>query len=218
MRESTKPVIAVTGGLVLSILASGPVCNESLPPYRDPRDVFEATITGVYNGAFLDVTNSFDETLEGPAILSGEIEIVHATDPSLSKTLEITSANLFTTKNYNSSTGVLRVDPGETLRFRVIWDHDTDSGVDLPSQVFRYWRDPDCTYGRCIAEEVPFVVRGSVTIFEKIGTVTARPNLFALCHVIGDVGPAFCPPLDYTVSCPKKALTTGPISQACPNP
>lgn len=218
MREAGKRTLALSTGLFLSFIMSGTICNEALPPYIDPREVFEGTIQGAYLRVYLDVTNSYDETLEGPAVLSGEVEIVYATDPSLSWKLMITSANLLTSRNYNPSTGVLRVDAGETLRFLLNWGVIADNGVDLSSQVFRYWEDPDCSYGRCIAEKEAFIARGSVTIFKKTGTITFGPILFSLCHVIGDVPPNFCPPLDHMVPCPKKAVTAGPFSQRCPNP
>jgi hypothetical protein len=218
VNETGKLAFALGAGLFLSFIVSGSICNESLPPYIDPREVFSGAIREGYLRVYFEATNRYDETLEGLAVLNGEVEIVYAADPSLSWKIMITSDNLLNSAKYQASTGVLRVDAGETLRFLVNWDVIADNGVNLSSQVFRYWDDPDCSYGRCIAEEEAFIVRGSVTIFEKTGTITVGPTLFSLCHVIGDVGPNFCPPLDYTVPCPKKAVTAGPFSQRCPNP
>ena len=218
MSEAGKRILALSTGLFFCFIVGGPICNESIPPYIDPREVFDGAIAGGYLRIYVDATNRYDETLEGPAVLTGEVEIVYAADPSLSWKLMLTSANLLTSRNYQPSTGVLRVDAGETLRFLLNWDVIADNGVNLSSQVFRYWEDPDCSSGRCIAEEEAFIARGSVTIFEKTGTITVGPILFSLCHVIGNVPPNLCPPLDFTVSCPKKALMTGPFSRRCPNP
>lgn len=215
--------LAVLTGLTLSLVVTGPVCNESLPPYADPRQVFEGSIEGGYvltmsdNSVkiYLMATNRFDETFEGRATLRGEIQISHATNPSITKTFSISSANLFTTSNYNSSTEVLRVDPGETVKFGVSWNLVDDGGLNLRTALFRYWKDLDCT-SRCIAEEERFVMTGYVDVFDKTERVFAGPSTFSLCHVNVYVEPRFCPPIDFATPCSKRAVTTGLDAERCP--
>jgi len=223
MRKQAYKGFAVMTGLLLGIISGGPMCNETLPPYTDPRQVFEGSIEGGYvltisdNSAkiYLMATNRFDETFDGKAALQGEIQISHATNPSISKTFAISSSNLFTTSKYNSSTGVLRVDPGETVKFGVSWNLVDDGGRDLRSTLFRYWTDLDCGL-RCIAEEERFVLTGYIDMFEKTERVFAGPTSFSLCHVNVFVEPRFCPPIDYTTPCSKRAVTTGSDAKRCP--
>lgn len=218
-----KQALAVSAGFFLAIVAAGPLCNESLPPYINPRDVFSGTVQGAYvltmsdNSVkiYLNVTNRYDETLEGRALLNGEMEISLAGNPMISKTFSISSSNLLTSRNYNPTTGFLRIDPGETIRFGVSWNLVADNGTDLRTGVFRYWEDTECA-ARCVAEEEVFVIRGSVDIFEQTNTVVADPALFSLCHVSNYVEPRFCPPVDYTIPCSKRAVTTGQGAKRCP--
>lgn len=218
-----KRALAVSSGLLMAMLAAGPVCNESLPPYINPRDAFSGSVQGAYvltmsdNSVkiYLDVTNRYDETLEGPALLNGEIEISLATDPLVTKTFAVSSANLLTTRNYNPTTGRIRIDPGETIRFGVSWNLVADNGTNLRTDVFRYWEDTECAM-RCVAEEEVFVIRASVDIFEQTSTVVAGPASFSLCHVSNYVEPRFCPPVDYTTPCSKRAVTSGQGARRCP--
>ncbi len=227
-RGAMKPArqtFSIAAGLLLAPGFLGLVCNEHLPPYWDPRGVFQGSIEGTYvltlsdNSVkiYLHARNQYDETLEGVATLEGEVEIYLARNPTKRKTFVLTSANLFTSSNYNPQTRNLRVEPGETLVFGVSWDLVDETGVDLRSQTFQYWEDPECTF-RCIAEEERFVIRGSVQIFEKTGVAEASPTSFLLCHVNQYIEPRFCPPIDASVPCSKRAVTTGPTARPCSSP
>lgn len=218
-----RHTIAILAGLLLAILTGGPTCSEALPPYIDPTDVFDGSIEGAYvlipsdNSVkiYLKARNRYDETLEGPAVLQGEAEISLARDPSMVRKFTITSANLLTSRNYNPSTGVLRVDPGETMVFGLSWNLVTDNGTNLRGSHFRYWVDLECPM-RCVAEAELFIIRGSVIIFDKTGTVTPQPASFSLCHVNAYIEPRLCPPIDYTIPCSKRAITNDPESRRCP--
>ncbi|MEX2116365.1 MAG: hypothetical protein WEB37_05725 [Bacteroidota bacterium] len=229
-RELPRHAASVGAGILLAILTAGPICNETLPPYADPRDALAGKIQGAYvltdsdNSVkvFLDVTNRYDETLEGNAVLLGEVEISLLSNPAFAKTFMITASNLLTTGKYNPTAGTIRIDPGETIRFGVSWNLVDDNGVDLRDSVFQYWVDPECPTGgppastgpRCVAEEERFVIRGSVDIFNQTGPVPAGPEPFILCHVDKFVSGQFCPLIDYGNPCSKRAVT-GPTGQRC---
>ena len=223
--NTAKRLFSILTGMALVLGFLGPVCNESLPPYVDPRGVFQGSIEGAYvltisdNSVkiYLSATNQYDETLEGVASIEGEVEIYLARDPSRRKTFALTDANLFTSRNYNPQTRNLRVDAGETLVFGVSWDLIDENSVDLRAQTFTYWEDPECPV-RCIAEEERFVIRGSVKIFEKTGVAEAGLATFLLCHANQWVNPKFCPPIDASVPCSKRAVTTGPTARPCSTP
>jgi len=202
---------AIITGLMGSVFFNGMVCDETLPPYQDPRDILIASIGARYvlfggdNSLkiFLDVHNSYDETLEARADFSGEMKITLARDPSVSRTFSITQTDLRTTGKYTPATGVLRMDPGDTVRFEVSWDFVDDNGTNLRTGLFRYYEDASCT-GRCIAEEEQFVLNGSVKIFEKVSASTSRAELISICHVSTFVPPQFCPPVDTSIPCTRK--------------
>ncbi|MBI4417968.1 MAG: hypothetical protein HY563_04270 [Ignavibacteriales bacterium] len=205
-----KQTLAVTVGILLAVAAAGPICNESLPPYRDPKDVFAGRVEGAYELSpaenavkiYFYAANTFDETLEGPATLQGEVKISLLTNPSLSRTFVLSAANLLTTRKYNAVTRTLQVDPGDTLRFGVSWNLVADNGTDIRTTL-RYWSDPDCPF-RQVADEAAFLISGSVVIFEKTGTTTAGLSLLSFCHVDTYVGPKVCPPVDQTPPCSKR--------------
>lgn len=223
--------LSVSSGVLLAIMTAGPICNESLPPYSTPQDYLKGSIQGGYvitdsdNSVkvYLDVTNRYDETLEGPAVLLGEVEISLLRNAALRKSFTITSANLLTTGTYNATTGDIRIDPGQTIRFGVSWNLIDDNGVDLRDSVFQYWVDPECPNGgppsgsgaRCVAEEERFVIRGSVDIFGQTGHVVAGPEPFILCHVNKFVFGSLCPLIDYGNPCSKRAVTAPQGGKRC---
>ncbi len=216
-------VVSIFAGILLAIITAGPVCNENLPPYATPRDYLKGSIQGGYvitdsdNSVkiYLDVTNRYDETLEGPAVLVGEMEISLLRNEAFRKSFAISLGNLMTAGAYNATTGQIKIDPGQTIRFGVSWNLVDENGVDLRDSVFQYWIDPDCPNGgppsgsgpRCIAEEERFVIRGSVDVFGQAGHVVAGPEPFILCHVNKFVFGSFCSLIDYGNPCSKRAVT-----------
>lgn len=230
-RAIPQRLAAVTAGILMAFLTTGPICNESLPPYENPRDLLAGGISATYVltenqnvvRVFLDVTNRYDETLEGPADFTGSISITMAADPRFNMTFPLSAAQLMTPGVYNSGTGVITIDPGETIRFGVTWDLVASNGVNLPDSVFVYWTDPDCPSGgppatpgpRCVAEEVVFLLEGGVTIFETTAPATAAPMMFSLCHVDKFVFGSYCDLVADFIPCSKRAVTA-PAGTPCP--
>jgi hypothetical protein len=116
-------------------------CDESLPPYEQPSNFLRAEL-GVVDGmidrqvicdytftrwnpgtiAFrINVINTFDETLQGPAsAVTGQVEVWKKDDPDFGRTIPIFGA----TDPRHVRFGVLTLDPGDTLEVAVDWFHD----------------------------------------------------------------------------------------------
>ena len=183
-------------------------CDENLPPYRDPSDLMEGKIEGQYvltisdNSVkvFVTIRNVFDETLEGHAPLEGAIEIESLRDPRLRKSVPLRVANMISVHGYNSSLGLLTIDPGDSIRLGYSWNLIADNGTDLRSQFFRYTPDATCQ-DRLIANEETFILRGELKVFDRLPAVRCGPAGFAFCYVNKWVPPRDCPPILTDRSC-----------------
>ena len=176
-------------------------CNETLPEYRDPLDVLSAHVRGRYilvvsdNSLKVDllVVNTFDETFEAKAILAGSGTITMKRKPNIRKTFSLTAAN-WTNGKYNPTTGILRMDPGDTLRLVYSWNFIDDNGTDVRASEFYYVPDASCP-GRRIAARESFIFQARMKIFDRIPEVVAEPYEFYLCHVNFWIRGGDCPPI-----------------------
>ena len=190
----------LVSSLLLIVIACSMSCDESLPPYLDPRNVFQATVRAQYILAINDnsvlvffvARNSYEETFQGPGVLSGTLKLTSRRDVTVQKTFELTAANLTHSTNYNSGNGILTVDPKDSVVFLARWNLTDDGGRDLREFFFSYRTDPTCTL-RQIAREEIFVMQGSVKLYDKIETVSSRPTEFSLCHVTAWLDVRTCP-------------------------
>ena len=184
-------------GLAAAVLS----CDEALPPYQDPADVFTMTMTGEYSmnqwenvvKAYVTVANRYDETFQARAVLRGRLKITWQRDTSMHKTVMLDSTNLFSTPNYNKETGVLTIDPGDTFRVRYVWNLVTDSGVDV-STLFVYEKDPSCSQ-RYIANTETFSLEGEFKVYERTGLTRAAPAAVSFRYLTAWIGEAACIPM-----------------------
>jgi len=72
--------------------------------------------------------NKYEETLDGEALLTGRLTISWAVDRTFQKTVTIGSSNIVYARGYNAATGVLSIDPGDSVRFLVSWNLVADDG------------------------------------------------------------------------------------------
>ncbi len=187
-------------GIALLILALVS-CKENLPSYHDPRNVFDVRLQGSYVLTISDnslkvyivVVNAYDETFEGPVVVGGTIEIVFLKDPLVKKTFALSASNLISGGNYNPSENTMRIDPGDTLRFRVSWNFVDDNGTDLRTGTFQYSTDPQCTQ-RLIAKEEVFSLLGEIKVFEKIPLAKGITVQYPMRHVLNYFSPSHCTP------------------------
>jgi len=184
-------------------------CDEALPPFDDPGRVIEG---GVIRARYvlvlgdnsaeitLSIRHLYDETFEGVTNLNGSVSLVLDRLPSVHRTVVFDQTNLTTRQKYNSTTKVLRFDPGDSLIFRIRWDFVDDNGDSLQNTVFRYNVDPNCPL-RCIADQEVFTVTASLRLFDEIPAATYGPERFELCHVSTWIDGMFCPPIVTATPC-----------------
>lgn len=179
-------------------------CNSELPPYHDPTELFRVEPSGLYvlsaqdNSlkVILTVINSFDETLDGEAVLEGTVRISLARSPDYEKNDSVDDANLIQVRSYNPSTKHLTLDAGDSIRFLYSWNFIDDSGRDLRQEVFRYIRDTTCVErDRRIAVKETFLLSGEVNVFQRTRLAKSKIAIFNICHVNSWVNTAICPPI-----------------------
>lgn len=188
-------------------LSAGP-CDESLPTYQAPDKIFEGTIQPSYilsvvqnvMSVQLIVRNIFDETFQAPGILKGNIEIVSASDPSIRKTFIIGPANVIRAPGYDRNTGMLLIDPQDTIRVGVQWNFIDDNGKDLRTQFFQYIEDPTCSL-RCLAYTEDFIISGELKVYDQRAPVRFGPINYSLCFASNYVLTRCCPPIITSAPC-----------------
>jgi len=183
-------------------------CDEDLPTYVEPSALLDAKIDGEYFlsdtehslRVYLRVTNRYEETLDGSALLNGTIVVFSARDTTVRKTLTLTPANLV--QGSISPSGLLKIDPKETIILKATWGFPgnrviDDAGRNLSGAdttrggFFTIVPDPDCPY-RYFAQPEDFVLTGSVTLFSQRAPVSAGPTVFRFCFVTNFVDVRVC--------------------------
>jgi hypothetical protein len=187
--------------LATLMLVSSISCNEELPSYADPRDLFDATLEVAYAYTHLEnalkvyilVRNDFDETFDAIAILKGRLVIVLQSDPSFRRTVNLEPSHLVYARHYNPATGVLRVDPGDSVRIGFTWNFLDDNGVHLRTKL-SYSPDPTCQ-ARLVSGLVNLNISGDVKMYERTEPTLASPILYQFHHNREWVDPRNCFPL-----------------------
>ena len=195
-------------GIALPFVALVAVCacTEHLPQYVDPQDLLSGTLSVQYVMAERNeivvtvmVRNLYDETLQDTAVFAGTCDIVLKRDPSRRKTLSLSSANL-QWGDYNSTTRILTLDPGENVIVAARWDFVCDDSTDLRTSVFRYIDDPTCPF-RHIALTEQLDVTLSLTIFKQTPAIELEPVVLSFCHIDAAVPLQLCRQLNGDNSC-----------------
>lgn len=186
-------------------------CDEYLPSYREPSAVLGGKVEANYiltssdNRVGIAVTaiNRYEESLEGRRVFNGSIEIRSKREPELRKTLNVSSAHLVYARFHNSQTGMVRMDPGDSVRFLVSWNL---AGADTPGDneflgLFSYYIDPTCPGPpprpmRTIAFRETFILSGELRVFDQASPAIIGPTEFSFCRVSRWVAPSACPSVD----------------------
>ena len=193
-----KTILHILVLTVFSLL--GFSCGETLPPFRDPLDVFDAqhealyVISGSDNSlkAFVYLINVFDETFDGRAAIDGTVTIEWASNPSFRKTYRVTPNNILSGK-YTPGTNTLTIDSRDTLKFIFSWNFIDDNGRDIRDMA-TYHTDPSCQQRR-ISDPLTFTIRSEVKVFEKINFVSAPAISPVIIHHRQFFPGNFCTPL-----------------------
>lgn len=184
-------------------------CNEVLPVYQEPEVLLKATIEGEYWLSvddhslrfYVEITNTFDETLEAKAQLTGSVVAFFARDTTIRKTFLLTSSNILS-GNY-SPDATLRIDPGKSVVLKAVWQFSGDKVVDdsgrdlafrgegLPT-FFSFVTDQTCE-SRRFARPEDLIVRATITVFNGKAPVTAGPMVYPFCFVSNFVEVNVCP-------------------------
>ncbi len=178
-------LVVAAAGLIVNILSG---CDESLPPRNDPDELFAARISGHYIysatnngvGVTLSIVNTFDETFQETAVLDGYVRFTWQRNPALRKTVSIQGLQLTYARNYDRRTGLLTIDPGDSVTFFYFWDMTSDDGVFLPRS-FSYQPYTRCLNLMIQDETEYFTLIGMVRMFEKTGITKFGPTEFKLC-------------------------------------
>ncbi len=190
-----KPVYLIVIPLVFLLS-----CDESLPPRRDPSNLFDLTVWPYYNYTpsandvviHMNMVNNFDETLSSNAGVEGSFVVTSARDTSIHKTIQVGLAN-FIHANYNAVRGILTVDPGDSVVLEATWGFTDDSAHDLTNGFFNYRTDPTCQQ-RLVADPESFSVVGRLKLFKNLGYAATQTTItFRQYNVF--VGPHDCTPL-----------------------
>ncbi len=184
-----RSVSPLVGLILLSLISLS--CNESLPSYAPPATVFEGTLRGVtiqtkvsdYVGVYFTVKNIYHETLQSHGMLSGMLEITFPPVPSFHKTVLLDSSFFVNPQNLNMRTGVVTVDPGDSLAFVFRWDLYDDNGVFLPDLV-QLKADPNCPTIRR-ADPLTLVFNCSFQVFDTYGQVRTESAAYVFAYWFG---------------------------------
>jgi hypothetical protein len=201
--------LCITLSFLIAISIFLIACKESLPTRNDPTNLFYGYLDVKYSLLWnenalrigINVSNIYDETIQARASLQGTVDVTLISNTLYNKTIKFTDNNLVSTKKYNSATKELTLDPGDSITFVYTWNFVDNNNVDLTADVFRYYRDPDCTL-RYIAYSESFAVSGTFQIIENLEIVKLKPKVFNLCYVTNYVLPKYCGPP--TTNCPQR--------------
>lgn len=183
-----------------------PACDEQLPVRIDPTIPLRGTVDAVYFGAadsgygatqnvldiYFDVTyprGSFDETLQGEAEMTANLDIVWILHPNYRAHIVLGKKQVVENRKYkyNIETNILTMDPGDQISFFCDWNFRDDNGIFLPdlfplvtdSACVRKdtVRTPDSVY---VVKSYPRKIAGAT--FEISGTAKMFTQ-FAVCYI-----------------------------------
>jgi hypothetical protein len=194
LRSLTDPRMIITVLAAVAIWRYGSGCDETLPQRVEPAKVFTASVRGMYiyritaNGAgvVLKIVNTYEETLQAKLSLDGSVDIQWNRYPEYRASIPIRNFTLTYSGVYDSRTGIVTLDPGDSLTFFYLWNFTTGDGVFIPS-MFEYDYDQTCL----VVGGVPLTVSnrmetfdfsGRVKIMDKTGYTLIDRSSFDICH------------------------------------
>ncbi|MFA6468421.1 MAG: hypothetical protein WCW35_05945 [Bacteroidota bacterium] len=151
-----KTFIVATLLPIAGILFITSGCEDLLPVYIEPDNIFEASLVSVdstlvqyyetdekdltpegpiinyqsFTSDFrisVSVKNLYEETLQNTAAVSGKLEIWNELHPEEKATIPITTSNIASGSGYNASTNSITLNPNEKLFFTIRWNYRFDS-------------------------------------------------------------------------------------------
>ncbi|MHB1050907.1 MAG: hypothetical protein ACYC09_12575 [Bacteroidota bacterium] len=136
-------------------------CNESLPVYTPPENVLSieinplnaetdsvrysmldnnnpnlvrVTLTSPFHGYEIAIVNNYEETIQDDLEIEGNLELSWEEKPELKAVIPITNTSFYD-GDLDPVTGLVTINPGDTIRLRVYWDFRLTSSVWAFTQV-----------------------------------------------------------------------------------
>ncbi len=199
--------------LLLPLASVG--CDEQLPPQEDPSAIFEMNISTAYvynrnqNGIYfkMDIINHYEEVLSAPAVVAGEmnIEWIIPTDEieaiATSRKIILDRTFISSESEYDRSTGILTLRPGDKLTIGFVWNFKFDDSTDVRNiKAFTQGaKKLNCSefvgpqeIARHVFRSHAFKVTGKVKLFER-GNILYFPETLVNSCSINFYPNYFCP-------------------------
>lgn len=185
-------------------------CRENLPIKEDISDLITVKLRSQYETVshsrtagsvrlFVTIVNKTEETLDDTAPISGRFEVVwqvskdNAPTFDITRTLPMSTGNIFYAKNFNTQTQRLSIDPNDSLVLSVVWNLRTnDSTYLLP--LFPWAEDQTECHVSMPLESSPvlrrittpqwFTVKAHVKIFDRLSILYAAPMSIRHCIMV----------------------------------
>ncbi len=183
-------------------------CNETLPLREDlsnlvtikVRSLYYTTSHSILTGAIrtlITVTNNTDETLDDVAAMTGTVEITwtpRKEEEGLfnhTRTLKLTSNDIFFAKNFNRTTKRLTLDPGDSVVMYIDWNLKTNDStyiLDYCSAQF----DNQCFVSllgvggrvpRRISLRQNFLVKADIKLFDRLAVLYIQNVRLSHCFM-----------------------------------
>jgi hypothetical protein len=130
-------------------------CNESLPVYTPPENVLiteiiplnavtdsvrytmrddnnpnlvRVTLTTPFHGYEIAIVNNYEETIQDDLEIEGNLELAWEEKPELKAVIPITNTSFYD-GDLDPVTGLVTINPGDTIRLRVYWDFRLTTSV-----------------------------------------------------------------------------------------
>ena len=205
------PAIGLCSVLVLLCFALISItCNESLPTYTFPQNVFSVNITLIEQMSnrigrpghqlmhfVLTGKNTFDEVFYDSAKIKGSVRVWWRRKPGKYITLYLSKTNL--TDPGIIQNGKILMTPGQQFSMNVIWNMKSFDSLYLPNEMdfsYAFTSRRGCDFNVLCADPEEFVIESSLQIYDKLGLVAAPTREFIFvatsCLYCG-IGP-YCPP------------------------
>lgn len=179
-------------------------CQESLPTYVFPSNIMSFGVGKIEQLSnrlarpghqaihmVLVGRNTYDEVFDDSVDIKGAVRIWWKRKPRRFRTIYLTEQNLVDPGLVSS--GKMMLLPGQEFGLDLTWDMKSDDSLYLPSEmVFSFERrERQCDYSVVCSDPEEFVVEASISVYNRIGTVSAPAREFTfigtLC--INSTGP-----------------------------
>lgn len=182
-------------------VVAGISCDETLPPYHDPADVFQSKNNALYAisitdnslKVFVNIVNVFDDAFDGTTLMQGSVTIEWSGNAAFKKTFAVSPSSIISARDYNPVSRKLTITPGDAVRLGFSWNFVADDGRLITNWV-TYHKDPSCQQ-RWISNPLTFAVRSQVKVYDKTALVTAPTLLYTFVHHRQYFSDQYCTPL-----------------------